>query len=953
MQNTTHGFLLKETKDLPEYRARGFRYIHMRTGLEAVCVENDDPEQLFSFIFRTLPIDSSGAAHILEHSTLSGSDRYPVHDPFMLMDRASVNTYMNAMTYPDKTLYLASSPLEKDFENLFSVYADAVFHPLLRKETFEQEGVRLSPEGKWEGVVFSEMQGASQDPDDIVAHALVGALYPDTCYRYISGGDPLSIADLTWEKYKEFYRLWYHPANCRLFLYGKNDVDVLLRELDETYLAGFGKGEALAPPSRSARWKAHDTLRLSCPREKGGAAGGTVALAWGLGDSSDILESATLNLLSSVLLDDPSCPLYRDMLESGLSDDISPDSGIITDMKEMVFIAGFKGIADGKEKEAENVIRSSLARIAREGIDKKAVHSFLKRARFKEKEIPAMAPQGAKILGRALPGWMDGKGPFATMEGSVKLDRLEEALAGDSRYLEKWIERNLLGNDHVVRVSVMPDEKYLKRQAEILETKAQKRLSEDTKKDYQEFQAFENTPDSDATLQKLPHLSLADLPQTVKKTPFSPAAGSPVPLLFQRRFTNGIDYLILSFDTGDLPPELFRLLTLYASLLTLAPVGSLSAAASSVLQKELFGSITITVDNGTGIATRKSRSAFTVQVSMLREDRKKAAEFLGDLLLSADVGNSKAIKNAYTDIVGDYRDNFLSGASSFAIGRAEAACTASAMDGEKVNGVDQWLWLAGLGEKPEEVLAPGLRKLQKILGERGRITACVTSEEEEGWKNFLPLFSRFAPGRSTLEGRPFQKKESGIEGFLQPTGVAFLAVACSSADPRERKQTAQLLLSQILTSGSLWTKIRMQGGAYGEEARCDLQEGLFTFATYRDPRIRGSLSDLRAALREIAEKGVSEQDLENAKITFVGYELKPTGPGAEIGVCFRRVFADYPDSLRGERNRWMLSVRNEDIKEAARDILSSLEKESHTVVFASREKLKGEMPSLQASPLPL
>ncbi|MFA6891588.1 MAG: insulinase family protein [Sphaerochaetaceae bacterium] len=954
-------FRLVQIQDLPDYQATGYLFVHDKTGMEACFVENQDSEQFFSYVVRTIPTDDTGVPHILEHSTLSGSRLYPVHDPFMDLEKGSTNTYLNAMTYPDKTVYLAASPLTKDFSNLFSVYTDAVFHPLLRKEAFQQEGIRLVNDAKglrWEGVVFNEMLGASADHDELLARSVIKALYPDDCFRFDAGGDPCAIVHLTYEGYLNFYREHYHPSNCRLLVYGDNDISAMLAFLEDGYLKEYRRSEALPPVSLCPKWHGSSRIVAGPKDGEGKKNDASILVAWRTTDASDPLEVVTLDTLSDLLLDDPSCPLYKALLESGLGEDVSPESGMVADFPQMPFMAGFKGIEPGKEQAVLDLVQGTLGRIAEEGIGSEAIEGRLKRSRFKQQEIAGSVPQGLRVMDRCLAGWMSGKGPFVTMQIGPALDALDEALSKEPRYFEHWMERNLLNNPKRVVISVYPDDSYLKTQQGYLVTQANAALKEDAdlEKETQTFLSYENTPDSAEAHARVPRLSIRDLPVNIKPNEYQTHLCMGRPVYTMRQVCNGIVYFSMSVSVDDLQEDEFRFLSLYTRLLLETGIGKLNEREAALKMKKLFGGVTILVDSDGDIKTHQSRATVTLKLKMLKEDVSEALAFATELWLHANVTDVKRIHVALGDLKGDYRDSVTYGASSFASQYAVAPFTQAAWESEEVGGVTQWAFLANL-QRMDEV-AVMMERLQKKLSNRTRMSFHLTGDAPEvlldSLSRFLSAFSDEAISSNRRKYALLVPGEKRRTAFSLPSNVSYCALAQRSDPVSSPLQVAQVVLGQIMTTNDLWSKIRMKGGAYGVVARADLSDGLFQFITYRDPRISESFQDYRKVLERYAREAPSEEEIENAKISLIGLELKPLGPSQVAEISFKRILMGYDDQMREERRKQLLAVDGKQVTAAASRLLELLDEENAMVVFTSRKMLqKDGRFSFQLNSLPL
>lgn len=954
-------FTLRQVCDLPDYQAKGYLFVHDVTGMEVCFVENQDSEQFFSYIVRTIPTDDTGVPHILEHSTLSGSRKYPVHDPFMDLEKGSTNTYLNAMTYPDKTIYLAASPLSKDFSNLFSVYTDAVFHPLLRKEAFQQEGIRLVKDAKgvrWEGVVFSEMLGSAADHDEVLARQVIKALYPDDCYRFDSGGNPCSIIHLTYQGYLDFYRSHYHPSNCRLLVYGDNDIPALLSFLQDGYLKDYQRGVTLPPVSLDPAWHGASKVVPGPLEGKGKENGASILVAWRTTDASDPLEVTTLDTLSDLLLDDPSCPLYKALLESGLGEDISPESGMVADFPQMPFMAGFKGIKPGKEDEVVELVDRTLRSIVKEGIGEEAIQGRMKRSRFKQQEIAGSVPQGLRIMDRAMAGWMNGKGPFSTMQVGPALDALDAQLAKDPRYFEHWIERNLLDNPRRVVISLYPDEAYLKHQQEYLAQQAEKAVTADATLDEESrhFLEYENTPDGEEAHRSVPRLSIADLPVDIKPNRYETHLCLDRPVYTMQQFCNGIVYLSIAVLVDDLPDEEFRYLSLYTRLLLETGVGKLNDREAALTMKRLFGGVAILVDSDSDMQDHQSHATVTVRLKMLKKDLPEALAFATDLWLSAHVTDKARIHVALGDLKGDYRDSVTYGASSFASLYASAPFTQAGWESEEVGGVSQWEFLTGL--KHLDAISAMMGRLQEKLASRSRMVFHLTGDDPV---SLLPSMERFIgsfPDRQVPAVRRTQPliapDEVRYRAFSLPSNVSYCALVHRSDPLSSPLQVAEMVLGQIMTTNDLWSSVRMKGGAYGVDARTNLSDQLFQFITYRDPRISGSFQDYRTVLQRYAAEEPSQEEIENAKISLIGLELKPLGPSQAATISFKRILMRYDDVMREARRRQLLSVDGAMLRQAAESLLAKLDAERSLVVFTSRKMLQkdGAFPA-QLTSLPL
>ena len=447
-----YGFRVKSVQTLSEYDAVSVRLLHIDTMMDVLHIIADDPENLFAFIFRTPPKDDTGVAHIVEHAVLAGSQRFPVKEPFVHLLKGSMNTFLNAFTFPDKTAYPASSLVEKDFYNLMSVYGDAVFHPLMRKETFFQEayhyefvdpgdtkkGLRLV------GVVYNEMKGAYADHDSIVGRISYQSLFPNTVYGLDSGGDPTSIPDLAYENFLDFQRQYYHPSNCRMFLYGNIPTEKHLRFLQNQYLHTFSQANVQSEIEEQMRWNAPKTVKKSFPIQKEDQIEHktSVVLNWLTVSISEHLQVHTLQILSEILIGNAGSPLRKALVESGLGEDISPASGLETELKEVVFSIGLRGTEVDHVGAIEELVLRTLTKLRKDGIDEKTLQAAIHKVEFRNREITGGgAPYGLRVMRRAIRGWLHGLAPEDTLRTVNWMDQLKEICSNDSKYLPNCIQK--------------------------------------------------------------------------------------------------------------------------------------------------------------------------------------------------------------------------------------------------------------------------------------------------------------------------------------------------------------------------------------------------------------------------------------------------------------------------------------------------------------------------------
>ncbi|MDR3144843.1 MAG: insulinase family protein [Treponema sp.] len=787
------GFEILEIVALRELNALGIHARHLRSGTGVFHVLNDDPENLFAFAFATPPEDSAGAPHVLEHSVLCGSVRYPLKDAFLVLAQGSLQTFLNAWTFPDRTLYPASSVHEGDYFNLMSVYGDAVFRPLLSEWAFMQEGCRfelLPPEGPEQpvgpempegperlekperlsvtGVVYNEMKGAYSSLETYAGFWSVASVLPGTPYAWESGGDPERIPDLTWEGLREFHRTRYSPANCRIFLAGNIPTEKQLRFLDERFLGLLPPGSALAPIPQALPWEKPRRLRVPCP---GGAEEKPmVFLSWLCSDSADTGTVMDLIALTDILLGHDGSPLTRALLESGLGEDLAPCTGFEAELRETVFTAGLRGVGGGgtAADAVEALILGELRRLVAEGIPPEEIEAALLSLEFSNREIRrAGGPWSLVWMRRALRGWFYGGKPGESLLFLPAFDELKGRLAADERYFEKLIQRRLLDNPHRALVVLEPEPDYLeKKEAALAERLARREaaLSAEERRTLREKAAelarIQSAEDSAEALAAIPHLSRQDLRRDIDVIPreFRDAAG--IPVLTHPLYTNGISYVDLAFPLDILSPEDYPWLPLFArALVSVGIPGMDYAEVSSLLARRTGGfhgmlqcgspipGASLSPEEPGGMPELRGRDWIIYRLKVLDEKIGPALDLTLGLITGADFQDQRRLRDLILEMKNDIDSSLAPSGHSYAAGRGLRHFSRARAVDELWNGLEQLRFIhhlagqetAGIGRKltglRDRIAAGGL--IVNLTGQAEALAADLRGIAER-WRPFGP-----------------------------------------------------------------------------------------------------------------------------------------------------------------------------------------------------------------------
>jgi Zn-dependent M16 (insulinase) family peptidase len=957
--DTQFGFRILRTWEMEEYRSRLSHCLHEDSGCELLHLENEDPENLFSFNFRTPPPDNSGLTHILEHCVLSGSRRFPLKDPFVLLLKSSLNTFLNAMTFPDRTLYPASSTVEKDFYNLMEVYGDAVFFPLLKHEVFMQEGHHLefvdpgnrAGELRTVGVVYNEMRGAFSSPETVVADWSVRSLFPDTPYGLESGGDPADIPSLRYEAFRDYHRRYYHPSNCRIFVYGDIPLARHLRFLEEKFLSGFARIDTDSSLPLQPRWDGPRTLRRSFPAaEAPGTRRSSVTVNWLTAPVSDPRRLLALELLAELLMGNAGAPLRHVLVESGLGEDLSPASGLDSELREAVFSVGLRGTDSRHAGEIEALVLSTLEKLRDHGLEDRLVEGALQRVVFRNRELyRGGRPYSLRLLRRALRGWIHDGDPEATLRFRPEMEALGRDLAAQPHYLEELIDSQLLANPHRSRLLVEPDPDQAEREeAENSSALAAlaRSLSAEQKDEIllanRALQAFQQQPEPREA--RVPSLAPADLPGRVENIPgHGVLNGLGLQAAWGHElFSAGIAYLDLAFDVAGIPPRLSRLLPLFGR----AVCGS---GLPGIPYSRLAGDLALATGafrSGLSVHTALSggtRQFLFFRVKMLGEKLSRAVELVWDLLLHADFGDHERLRAILAQLRNDIKSSLIPAGHHFAALRAGSRLSPALALEESWKGVSQILALEKLwASGAAAALAGRLEELREMILTRSRMIVNITSEGPELAELEQLLAPRIAalnageavppPGPERVPGSPRS------EALLTEASVAYVARSFRGSRYGTRENAVDSVLSHLLSTGYLWEQVRQKGGAYGAFASPDGLEALFTLASYRDPHIGPTLKAFRACLERAAAEGIGAEEAKQAVIGTVGKDIAPLDPGEKGMVALRRNLYGISDALRQHHREAVLAVTRADLTGRAQDLLAAFDR-GVTVVLTGKQIL--------------
>ena len=824
-QKLDSGFVILDVIDLEELKACGIWAKHEKSGAEVFHVLNDDDENLFGFAFATYPQDSTGVAHILEHSVLCGSERYPLKDPFITLAQGSLQTFLNACTFPDKTVYPASSTNEHDYFNLMSVYGDAVFRPLIPEWTFMQEGHRLEYSSEYAnsgeddklsitGIVYNEMKGAYSSPDRYADFWSVTAVMPNTPYSFEAGGSPEDIPQLTWEGLKEFHRTHYSPANCRVFLAGNISTEKQLDFLNKEFFGSLDSGKACAPIEKTKRWKEPKKIHVPCPA--GSELKSTVFLSWLCCDTTDINETIALAALAEILLGHDGSPLTRALIESGLGEDLSPVSGFESDIRETLFIAGLKGVSgllgnmpsnmpsgtpsntpsdddiDKTSEVIEALITGVLQKLVDEGIPSEEIEAALLSMEFSQREIKrSSGPFSLVWLFRSLRAWMHNSKPWESLLIDPAIKKIKENLASDKRYFESLIKKYLLDNPHRALVIIQPQKDFLAQQEMSVSEKLadiEKKLSDDERQQIREksqaLEKIQSEADTPEVLASIPHLSRTDLTAKIEYIHRRHEDLNGVPALCHELHTNGITYIEMAFPVDVLTIDDYPWLSFFSRVVTSTGLPGMDYGEVSSLLARTVGGFVALLHSGSAAAASKMSNPAILQtasgkfdlagrdwiiyrIKCLDEKIAQSLDLALRLINEADFSDMRRINDLVFEMKNKIDSSLAPMGHLYAAGRASCGNSRSKTVDESWGGISQIEFVHRLAKMDTADIVSKLRELRQKINSSGLIVNITSGSTNAAEKEVTQRFGRFghpAPRLSVNSESAFAKM-----AFSKPT----------------------------------------------------------------------------------------------------------------------------------------------------------------------------------------
>ncbi len=880
-----------EKKYIEDIKSTVSEYRHIKSGARVLTIENEDINKVFGIAFRTTPTDDTGVPHILEHSTLCGSKKFPVKDPFTELIKSSLTTFINAMTAPDMTIYPVASCNLKDFKNLMEVYMDAVFYPNVykREEIFRQEGWRYELKDKdsdieINGVVYNEMKGAFSNPIEVLFRRLRHELYPDNTYGCESGGDPEFIPDLTYENFLNFHKTFYSPANSYIFLYGKMDMDERLEWMDKEYLSYFDKIEVNTQIEYQKPFNKIKISEFEYPIGKNDDISNKTY--YSLGISIDNYKNQELilamNILEDILISSEGAPIKQALLDKGLGVDIS--SQFTSSLLQPALVIISKDAPANRAQEFYDTIINTCKEVIKNGIDKKQLLATLNYFEFKAREKDfGRAPMGLIYMFDLSPWIYEDTFPGKYLEYTHLFKALREKI--DTDYFEKIIETYIINNNFKALVTLNPSTTYLERKNQELKDKLKKlkdgmsdeeinKLIEDTK----HLKIYQETPSTKEELATMPKLSKNDISKDEIKLSNEEEYIDNTLLVRHMYNTNGIDYINLSFDAASVDDEDIPYIGLLTELLGYVDTKKHTYLELDLEKKILTGGISTV--NTTYEKDGKLNIRFELSISCLDNNLEKALDLTHEIMYESKFTDKKRISEILKELQSLKESRFINRGDATAIKRAESYINEVAYYNQIINEIDAYRFIAKLNKNLNiDELSSKLNKLCQLLFRKDNLIISYTSLENT-YKEVLPKFlNKLNKDIYPLKERKLFKKDIKNEGLMTPSQIQYVAVA-GSTDKLIGNEGIIRVAEVSINNDYLYIKTRVQGGAYGVSCSF-IRPGIFEGTTYRDPNLENSIETFLDIPTYLSELNLTEEELTNSIIAAIGPLDAPRSPRAQ------------------------------------------------------------------------
>lgn len=949
-----YGFKLLDQYEIREIQSIARVFIHEKSGARLLYLENDDDNKVFSIGFRTPPWDSTGVPHIIEHCVLSGSRKYKTKEPFMDMVKGSLQTFINAMTFSDKTLYPVASRNDKDFFNLMDVYLDAVFYPRIYEDPkiFMQEGWHYELFDKedpiiYKGVVYNEMQGAYSSPEIILGDEINKALYPDTCYRHSSGGDPDIIPELTYEGFLNFHRRFYHPSNSYIYLYGNGDIEKHLEHIDRDYLSNFDKKDIDSHIDIQKPFKKRKEVIAYYPilKDEDDKNRSYLSLSFVLGENTQPEIYLMANILSLMLIESEAAPIKKALLQAGIGEDVfsinvgglQPGFGIVA-----------KHTSNDKKEQFEKIIFDTLNELVVKGIDKKLIEASINIMEYSLREAGNFATKGLVYNMQSLDSWLYDDNPTTHLQYEDTINKFKENI--DTGYFEKFIQERLIENTHSALVIIEPkkglgeekDKALKKKLADYKDSLNEEEMEELIKQneELKEMQLSDDSPEAKATI---PKLSISDVEPKAEIIPQEIIKLEDVTLLFHNIFTSKIAYVDFYFDTSMVDEQLIPYINLLSGI-----IGKVDTQIRdySELSNEIYIN-TGGINFDTNVYIEKDNDEiyypkFRVKGKAIGDNIHKMMELINEILTQSKIEDESRIKELIQQFKSRIEMNIFNMGHYISSLRVGSYFSPTRKYTEKLKGLDYYWFICDVLENFDnnnQQIMDNLNKVYSDIFNINNLIISFTGDEEDLVlvKDSLPVVvSNLNKEIKETQKYNFLEKRSN-EGILSSSNVQYVSKGYNFRKLGYEYNGSMKVLTTILNGDYLHNRIRAQGGAYGAGISID-RTGHITTYSYRDPNLKESIDVYDAMGEYIKNLNIDKSELTNYIIGTIS-RLDPAMTPYDKGQLATSRYISHITQEEIQKTREeVLNTKLKDIK-AYGDLLDATMKEDYLCVLGNENKI--------------
>ena len=993
------GFILLSVDDLPDYKTKAVYLRHKTTGLEVYHVLAEDKENLFAYVFRTLAKDSKGIAHIMEHSVLCGSEKYPLKEPFATLNSTCINTYLNALTYPDKTAYPAASVIRKDYFTMMDVYGDAVFFPLLERSTFMQEGHRLELDNKGklsiQGVVYNEMKGNYSSFQPVACSKQINALFPESFPAFDSGGDPLDIPDTTYEDFLAFHKKYYAPDNCLLYLYGDiptaTQLDFinkkLITRLEKKYgCTGVIKNVDSPLPLIKSEIKKLQKINLrSCKDNDGSSGDSSVQTIYDIGPETGASGNyASVNyytgkaniekyFLNEVLCGNDSSPLSRALKDSGLGDD--EDCYNFGQFEQEFFTIGMWNVKKGDENKLFELINKTLREIYEKGLSQEDIDAAIMGIDFNLREKNRhWGPYSLVIMERVTKGWNYGKSCSYHLNPIASFEKVKQKVSKDKDFTRKLIKKYFLDSKVEVRFICEPSKAFFKERNKIEKDHIkdlEKSINrEELKKNLEELHAYQTKLESTEETACIPTTKIGELDKKIEcqecELKFVEGADkAKVPVFVSKQDTNGIFYINVYYPFDRIDPKYYEHIPFMSNVITCLGWGGKGwdlctqemACVMGDMMGRLQGGLVPDASVCKDFEEKYKEYNFTgrnwigLSCKALTQKACETLEIMAEALTKMDFDDQKHFNLLVGQLKAEKKAELVSAGRNLAVKRARCMVNPYQALMEIMGGLSQFETCMAYSKKESKKTLETFRYIYEECRKAGGIIQITA--DEESLKKIMPHIEAFAKKaeiskllpkipRKLEDYIPYIKQADSATGDFcaQVMKVAsqtgYAAAVTRCSDYFTKEALAENVFSTWFSNHVLWDKVRTVGGAYGADCRIDSSGKSFIMTSYRDPNPDKTTEIFRECLKEVAEEIFSEEEIEKTIVSCYGDFIYPMSPKEKGHQSFEDMLYATPSTLRQKRVELLLELTAKDIDKAVKRLYKNTKKLYRTAVFCDK-----------------